>query len=764
MQILFANRMAVAFAPAKRDARAAVETKGCGRLGTHLAGVTGSLRFGVATADHQCEAYDGHDDIRDVWERVRGLVPRGAATDFWNRYREDIELARGLGCTVFRLSLSWARLEPEPGVWNDEAFAHYRGVLQGLRDAGMSAVVTLLHNTWPLHVQAAGGGAGLLEKGFPDRLARFAQEVAQRLGDLIGDYVTINEPNQLVYGWIKGFWMRAYPMPPGQPPYESGDAQMDDVLTLIPNLFRAHAKARAVIRRIRPSARVGTNPLVLGLPRWLQRWIDRAATHLKSPEDVKRQAARIAQSAIVEGGRVDCSIAQLTMTLEREQHAFFSEPYYRTHLAVLHRSAFQLPQPAQEWRGNVAVVADTLPARIVAGWFPAATIRYLPAMPEAVEALRRGDADALFDDDVMLQEYAGDSFGLTPLPNSAQYFAVAMALGSRTLLNVVDRAIRDLRREHPEIPNAFNRKTVAHVGREDEAQTAGSGRARSEQEPVPKMDRSVERIRRRGKLRVGIHPGVSGLCTLRASAAKGQSDAGAPRYEGLEPELGRRIAQLIFGDSGRVEFVAMQGEQRLDATRSWMHALFALRKSIAIFSTLLGTNWWNLGMAGKLPEFLCPSESVGTLDFVGLDYYWGVPSFWPGELHRLSAAADFQYASAPVWPNAINMILSEAARDFPGKPIIVVENGCVVRVPGFTRADYLKAHVAQVRKAVELGAPVEAYLCWSITSNREWGLTFDDGSDFGLFHVDLDTDPGLTRKSTDSSRTYASLIADSEGS
>ena len=54
------------------------------------------LKFGVATADHQCEAYDGHDDIRDVWERVRGLVPRGKATDFWNRYREDIELARGL--------------------------------------------------------------------------------------------------------------------------------------------------------------------------------------------------------------------------------------------------------------------------------------------------------------------------------------------------------------------------------------------------------------------------------------------------------------------------------------------------------------------------------------------------------------------------------------------------------------------------------------------------------------------------------------------
>ncbi len=706
-----------------------------------------TIRFGVATADHQCEAYDGRDDIRDVWERVRGLVPRGKATDFWSRYREDVELARGLGCTVFRLSLSWSRLEPEPGVWNDDDFAHYIAVLQAIRGAGMSTVVTLVHNTWPLHVQAAGEGAGLLDAGFPDRLARFASEVAQRLGDLIDDYVTLNEPNQLVYGWIKGFWMRAYAMPPGQPPYESGDAQMDDVLTLIPNLFRAHAKARDAIRRVRPSARVGANPLVLGLPRWLQRYIDRNATHLQSPEAAKRQAARIAQSTIEEGGHVDCSIAQLTMTPERGQHAFFSEPYYCARLAALHAVSFALPTNLQEWRGRVAVIADTLPANIVAGWFPAASIRYVNAMPDGVEALRRAEVDAVFEDDVMLREYAGEGLDLTQLPNSEQYFAVAMALGSRTLLNVVDRAIRELRPEHAEIPDAFNRKTVAHIGREAEAQAdAGQG--------VPQMDRSLARIRRRGVLRVGIHSGVPDLC-MEAKDAPNP----ARRYAGLEPEIARRIAQLILGDSDRVEFVPVQGHRRLNATRSWLHALFALRKSFAIFGTLLGTNWWNLGMAGKLPAFLCPRECLGTLDYVGLDYYWGVPSFWPRELHRLGAAADFQYASAPVWPSALNMILSEAAREFPGKPIIVIENGCVVRAAGVARADYLEAHVREVRRAVDRGAPVEAYLCWSITSNREWGLPFDDGSDFGLYHIDLDTDSALQRKPTDSSRMYARLIA-----
>ncbi len=712
------------------------------------------LRFGVATADHQCEAYDGNDDIRDVWERVRGLVARGKATDFWNRYREDVELARGLGCKVFRLSLSWARLEPQSGVWNDAAFAHYRDVLQAIRDAGMSPIVTLVHNTWPLHVQAAGQGAGPLDANFPDRVARYAEEVARRLGDLIGDYVTLNEPNQLVYGWIKGFWMPAYAMPPGQPPYESGDAQMDDVLALIPNLFRAHAKARAAIQRIHPNARAGTNPLVLGLPQWLQHWIDRNATHLQSPQAAKRQAARIAQSAITEGGRVDCTIAQLTMTPGRGQHVFFSEPYYCTHLAVLHGTTLQLPADTQTWRGKVAVVAQTLSAGIVGGWFPAATLRYAATMEEAVEALRRGEVDAVFDDDVSLQQFAGDNFALTRLPGNEQYFAVAMALGSRTLLNTVDRAIRELRAQRPEIPDAFNRKTVANIGRDDD-ETTGAAR------PVPRMDRSIARIRKRGRLRVGVHPGVAGLCTSFDSAPSGRSAQDDKSYEGLEPDIARGVAQLIFGDPSRVEFVRLQGTKRLSATRSsWLHGLLALRKSFAIFTTMLGTNWWNLGMAGKLPEFLCPRECVGTLDYVGLDYYWGVPSIWPSQLQQLSAAADFHYSGAPVWPGALNSILSEAARLFPGKPIIVIENGCVARAAGFDRAAYLAAHVREVRKAVARGAPVEAYLCWSITSNREWGLQFDDGSDFGLYHIDLDTDPALQRKATDSSRAYAQLIAE----
>ena len=47
----------------------------------------------------------------------------------------------------------------------------------------------------------------------------------------------------------------------------------------------AHTAGRAVIKRANPAALVGANPLLLGLPAWLQRLVDRNATRLRSPDD-----------------------------------------------------------------------------------------------------------------------------------------------------------------------------------------------------------------------------------------------------------------------------------------------------------------------------------------------------------------------------------------------------------------------------------------------------------------------------------------------
>jgi beta-glucosidase/6-phospho-beta-glucosidase/beta-galactosidase len=103
-------------------------------------------------------------------------------------------------------------------------------------------------------------------------------------------------------------------------------------------------------------------------------------------------------------------------------------------------------------------------------------------------------------------------------------------------------------------------------------------------------------------------------------------------------------------------------------------------------------------------------------------------------------------------------LLRRYRRMFPGKELLVIENGSVERADGVERADYLRSHLREVQRAVRAGIPVAAYICWSITTNREWGLPLGADSDFGLYRIDLDTDPALKRIRTPAADAYAAII------
>jgi beta-glucosidase/6-phospho-beta-glucosidase/beta-galactosidase len=95
---------------------------------------------------------------------------------------------------------------------------------------------------------------------------------------------------------------------------------------------------------------------------------------------------------------------------------------------------------------------------------------------------------------------------------------------------------------------------------------------------------------------------------------------------------------------------------------------------------------------------------------------------------------------------------------FPELPILIVENGSVDVADGVDRVDYIRRHIREIQRGRRDGANVVAYVCWSITSNREWGLPFGPGSDFGLYHVDLDSDPALKRVPTAAVEAYREII------
>jgi beta-glucosidase len=201
--------------------------------------------WGCATAAHQVE---GNNHNCDWWEfERRGGILTGdsadPACDHYRRFREDFALLRQLHNNAHRFSLEWSRIEPEEGRFDAVQIAHYREVLAELHAQGMTPMVTLHHFTSPLWFARRGGWAA---SGAPHAFLRFVRRVAAELGDLVGLWCTINEPNIYAYqGWMEGEF----------PPGRRGD--LVGMLRVLANLSRAHELAVAELHRLTPDVPVG---------------------------------------------------------------------------------------------------------------------------------------------------------------------------------------------------------------------------------------------------------------------------------------------------------------------------------------------------------------------------------------------------------------------------------------------------------------------------------------------------------------------------
>jgi beta-glucosidase/6-phospho-beta-glucosidase/beta-galactosidase/ABC-type amino acid transport substrate-binding protein len=721
--------------------------------------------FGVATSDHQCEAYDARfPDVWDAWEEKLGLTPRGQATDFRNRYAEDIERARNLGCRAFRFSIAWSRVEPAPGEFSEEAFAHYGELIRTIRAAGMEPVVTLHHWTWPLHVEKRGG---MIADGFPQWFRRYAAETARRLGSDVRYWITINEPNALPFGYFKFGWQRHYPMPPGLEE-ASAEQQVEAVGRLMRNLFLAHTAAREEIRAIHPESRVGANPCVLGLPEWFQKWADRRLTHSRSVLQWAQQEER--PFAHLPAGRTgaDVVLATLSMTPDRERQVLFSESYLLDRQDLLVRSDTEAAAPMDLDGKRIAVLKGSTAEHLLPRLLPKARRYTVADFSDGLRALDRGRVEAFLAGGAILSGLADQHPGryriiATRLP--AQLYAAAVPQGDQALLNAVDTAVRrfkqtgawaeSYRRHFPHLPvpepPRVARRTSLYSGSDEAVSSEGHPAHTDSGAPRPtRRGTELQKIRKRGRLCIAVNGQAPGF-SFR--------DPRRGEWSGLEIDLGRAIAEQIFGDPGCVEFRPVKPGRRIPLLRTLLRAVPEFVQKLRSFTTLSNTNWWHLGMAGKLPPFLCPPECVGQQDFVGMDYYWGISTLRLGRLFQLIGAMQQRFERAPVWPRGLYHALLHHSRLFPGMEILILENGCPDRVDGYARATYLLRHIREVLRARRKGIRVSGYLCWSITTTREWGLPCGPFSDFGLYHIDLDEGRSLTRHPTPAAQVYQEIIS-----
>lgn len=218
--------------------------------------------WGTAVSHYQVEGGDACDWTE--WERAgrtRG-EPCGTAVGSWSQYERDAELAAAAGCNAFRFSVSWSRVEPQRGVYDDAAIARYVRLVDRLRSLDLEPVVTLFHYTHPLwfHEQTPWTSTASVE-----RFAAFSRAVVTAFGDRVRFYVPLNEP--LVFALAAYYDAQ---IPPG---LADGKA----LARVVDHLLAAHCAAAAVIREVQPQAAIGiAHNMVAFAPERSRNPLDRA--------------------------------------------------------------------------------------------------------------------------------------------------------------------------------------------------------------------------------------------------------------------------------------------------------------------------------------------------------------------------------------------------------------------------------------------------------------------------------------------------------
>ena len=229
--------------------------------------------WGAAGAGHQIE---GDNVTSDTWfaELVTPSVfsePSGKACDSWERWREDIGLVVAMGLTAYRFSVEWARVEPEEGVWSEEALDRYEAMVDECLQHGLAPVVTFNHFTAP-HWFAMRGS--WLDSEAPTLFARYCDKLMQRFGDRIAVAVTLNEPNlPHVLSWLnlpdfvretERATLEACSTKAGVPTYRLANVVLPEELDAMEDGLEAgHLAGRAAIKARRPDLPVGLSLAII---------------------------------------------------------------------------------------------------------------------------------------------------------------------------------------------------------------------------------------------------------------------------------------------------------------------------------------------------------------------------------------------------------------------------------------------------------------------------------------------------------------------
>ncbi|WP_100220232.1 glycoside hydrolase family 1 protein [Liquorilactobacillus vini] len=167
------------------------------------------------------------------------------AIDEYHRYEEDLDLLKNMHLNMYRIQISWSRVNPTgDGDFNSAGIAYYDRIINAMLKRGITPMVCLYHFDMPLAL--AKKENGFISKRTVAAFVRFAKKMIDHFADRVQYWLTFNEQN--LYFTKTAFRISGY---------LKGEQTLSAMYTIFHHTVLAHSLITAYIHQNYPSLNVG---------------------------------------------------------------------------------------------------------------------------------------------------------------------------------------------------------------------------------------------------------------------------------------------------------------------------------------------------------------------------------------------------------------------------------------------------------------------------------------------------------------------------
>ncbi len=159
--------------------------------------------LGAAASAWQTEGWSGKKAGQDSWpdawyQQDRHVWHNGygpaVATDFINRFSEDVALMKASGLTHYRTSINWSRflIDYETATVDEEYAAYYDRLIDEMQRQGIELMLCLEHYELPATLLEQYGG--WQSKHVVELFIRYVEQVFKRYAGRVTRWFVFNEP------------------------------------------------------------------------------------------------------------------------------------------------------------------------------------------------------------------------------------------------------------------------------------------------------------------------------------------------------------------------------------------------------------------------------------------------------------------------------------------------------------------------------------------------------------------------------------------